>query len=304
MDSFDIYVFILCFIVFASLTALFSFLIYSLIKLTERLVRAGAEDERITDEYNSMQKKKTGCLSGVVDRVVSILLCCILFAFFIFSMYVNFSGAPVSDSVPTLSVVQSSSMSYKNEKNTYLNYYGLDDQFQTFDLVLLYKLPPVEELELYDIVSYDINGVPVIHRIVGIEPPSEKHSEYYFLLQGDALESPDRFPVYYSQMRGIYRGEHIPFVGSFVTFMQSVAGYLCILLVIFGMVAIPLVEKRVNAVKRERLIEIGVIPSEDAKPEAEWEVEMEAEAEVEAETDVETEDEAAPVTVATGDGEQ
>ena len=302
MDSFDIYVFILCFIVFASLTALFSFLIYSLIKLTERLVRAGAEDERITDEYTSMQKKKTGCLSGVIDRVVSILLCCILFAFFIFSVYVNFSGAPASDSIPTLSVVQSSSMSYKHEKNTYLNYYGLDDQFQTFDLVLLYKLPPVEELELYDIVSYDINGVPVIHRIVGIEPPNEKHSEYYFLLQGDALESPDRFPVYYSQMRGIYRGEHIPFVGSFVTFMQSVAGYLCILLVIFGMVAIPLVEKRVNAVKRERLIEIGVIPSEEA--EAKWEVEMEAEAEAEAETDVETEDEATPVTIATGDDEQ
>lgn len=300
MDSFDIYVFVLCFIVFASLTALFSFLIVSLIKLTERLVRAGVEDERITNEYNSVQKKKTGCLSGVVDKVVSIFLCCILFAFFIFSVYVNFSGAPASDSIPTLSVVQSSSMSYKNEKNTYLHYYGLDDQFQTFDLVLLYKLPPVEELELYDIVSYDINGVPVIHRIVGIEPPNEKHSEYFFLLQGDALESPDRFPVYYSQMRGIYRGEHIPFVGSFVTFMQSVAGYLCILLVIFGMVAIPLVEKRVNAVKRERLIEIGVIPSEDAKPEAEWEVEMDAESEAE----VEVEEGEDVVTVATGDDEQ
>ena len=63
-------------------------------------------------------------------------------------------------------------------------------------------------------------------------------------------------------LRGIYRGEHIPFVGSFVAFMQSVAGYLCILLVILGMIAIPLVEKRVNAVKRERLIAIGVIEPE------------------------------------------
>ena len=63
-------------------------------------------------------------------------------------------------------------------------------------------------------------------------------------------------------MRGIYRGERIPFVGSFIAFMQSVAGYLCILLVIFGIVAIPIVEKKVNAAKRERLIEIGMIRPE------------------------------------------
>ena len=125
--------------------------------------------------------------------------------------------------------------------------------------MLLYKLPPVEELKLYDVVCYEVDGVPVIHRIVEIQPPNESHEDYYFLLQGDAIENPDRFPVYYSQMRGIYRGERVPFLGSFVAFMQSVAGYLCILLVIFGIVAIPIVEKKVNAVKRERLIAIGVI---------------------------------------------
>lgn len=266
MDSFDVYVLVLCLIVFVSLTALFSFMIYSLIKLTVRLVRSGVEDERITNEYNTVQKRKRGCLSDTVDRVVSVVICCILFAFFIFSLYVNVAGAPASDSVPTLSVVQSGSMAQKNPKNLYLYANDLNDQFRTFDIVLLYKLPPVEELKLYDVVLYEVDGVPVIHRIVGIYPPSEEHTEYYFLLQGDAIENPDRFPVYYSQMRGIYRGEHIPFLGSFVAFMQSVAGYLCILLVIFGIVAIPIVEKKVNAVKRERLIAIGVI-SPDKKEE-------------------------------------
>lgn len=266
MTPFDIYVFILCFIVFASLTAVFSVLIASLIKLTVRLVRTGAEDERIKTEYNQTQKRGcSGCLPVIVDRVVSVILCCVIFVMFGFSLYVNFSGAPASDTVPTLSVVQSGSMAYKNEKNLHLFRNGLDDQFQTFDLILLYKLPAVEHLKLYDVVLYEVEGTPVIHRIVEIQPPNENHSEYYFLLQGDALENPDRFPVYYHQMRGIYRGEHIPFIGSFVAFMQSVAGYLCILLIIFGMVSIPLIEKKVNAVKRERLIEIGFISPEKAK---------------------------------------
>lgn len=265
MTAFDIYVLVLCLIVFISLTALFSYLIAALIKLTVRLVKTGVEDERIKEEYGKARKRKAGCLSVVIDRVVSVILCCVLFAMFAFSLYVNFSGAPASDTVPTLSVVQSGSMAYKNDKNLYLYKNGLDDQFRTFDLVLLYKLPPVEELELYDVVLYEIDGTPIIHRIVGIEKPNAEHEEYYFLLQGDALETPDRFPVYYHQMRGIYRGQNIPFVGSFVAFLQSVAGYLCILLVIFGMISIPLVEKKVNEAKLQRLVEIGHITPEEAK---------------------------------------
>lgn len=280
MTAFEVYVFILCFIVFSALTALFSFLIATLIKLTVRLVNAGVEDERITSEYMSVRRHGCGgCLPVVVDRIVSGVLCCVLFVAFIFSVCVSLAGAPVSDSVPVPAVVKSGSMAYKNEKNMYLYYNDLDDQFKTFDLILLYKLPAVEDLKLYDVVLYEVDGTPVIHRIVGIEEPNEKHDDYYFLLQGDALESPDRFPVYYHQMRGIYRGESIPFVGSFIAFLQSVAGYLCILLVILGIIAIPIVEKKVDAAKHARLRAIGVIPSEDAdKPKTDEEAEEATEA--------------------------
>ena len=103
MTAFDIYVLVLCLIVFISLTALFSYLIAALIKLTVRLVKTGVEDERIKEEYGKARKRKAGCLSVVIDRVVSVILCCVLFAMFAFSLYVNFSGAPASDTVPTLS---------------------------------------------------------------------------------------------------------------------------------------------------------------------------------------------------------
>lgn len=265
MSSYDIYVLILCLIVFASLTALFSLLITLIIRLNTRLVQSGAEDAHIIEEYRQSQQPqpKSRRYWIIADRVISIVLCCALLAAFGFSLSVRWAGAPTSDTVPTLSVVKTGSMAYKHEKNAHLWENDLNDQFSAFDIVLLYKLPPVEELELYDIVSYEIDGTPIIHRIVGIQPPNDSHSEYYFLLQGDAIESPDRFPVYYSQMRGIYRGQRIHFLGSFVEFLQSVAGWLCILLMLFGMVTIPLLEKKFGDLKQQRLRTLGIIPPEE-----------------------------------------
>lgn len=121
---------------------------------------------------------------------------------------------------PPFKVVTSSSMASKFRNNTYLFENSLNDQVKRHDLLLTYAIPSEDELELYDIVIYEIDGKMVLHRIVGIEEPNEAHpGERYFLLQGDALERPDRFPVLYSQMRGIYRGERVPFVGSFILFM-------------------------------------------------------------------------------------
>lgn len=100
----------------------------------------------------------------------------------------------------------------------------------------------------------------MIHRIIGIEEPNADHpNERYFLLKGDNNEIADRFPVRYEQMKGIYKGQRIPFLGSFVSFMQSPAGYLCVLLVIFGTIAAPLIEKKLQKEKELRLILIGVI---------------------------------------------
>ena len=94
----------------------------------------------------------------------------------------------------------------------------------------------------------------VIHRIVGIEEPNEKHpNERQFLLQGDAVENPDRFPVLYSQMQGIYEGERMPYIGSFLLFLQSPAGWLCVLLVVFTIIITPIVEKLIENEKRKRL---------------------------------------------------
>ena len=70
-------------------------------------------------------------------------------------------------------------MSTKNEKNEYLFENDLNDQFDMFDIVITQPLPDEEELQLYDIVVYERDDMLVIHRIVEIEEPNEKHSERY-----------------------------------------------------------------------------------------------------------------------------
>ena len=252
MAPYDTYILILCIVVFTLLTGLLSYLIVSQVKMYLTLVRAGLKDEEL--QKQNREKKKKGC---VADFIVSFVLCGILLACFSFSLFVNLQENRFSDKVPTLSVVKTTSMEAKNPDNTYLFENNITNQISRFDLIFTYKKPAEEDLKLYDIVVYQQDDLMVVHRIVGIEEPNESHpNDRYFLCQGDAVGTPDRFPVKYSQIKGIYRGEKIPFVGSFVLFMQSPAGWLCILLVIFALIATPIAEKKIWAVEEERLAEI------------------------------------------------
>lgn len=252
MTPFEIYVFVLCFIVFSLLTAMFTYLITSIAKMEMELIRHGHRDDAIKKELN---KKKTESRALLwVNRVVSLLLCLVFVAAFSLAVYIRATEDRPANGIPSIKVVKSESMAEKYSENTYLFENDLNNQFQMFDIVICSHLPAEDELELYDIVVYQQDDMYIIHRIVGIEEPNEKHpNERHFLLQGDAVERPDRFPVLYSQMQGIYEGMRIPFAGSFILFLQSPAGWLCILLVIFSMIATPIVEKKTKKETEKRI---------------------------------------------------
>lgn len=206
----------------------------------------------IREEYTV--KKRQNKLFAFLGKVFSLLVCLALCAVFAFSLYMNATEDRAANGIPSIKVVKSDSMAQKNEKNTYLKTEGLHNQIQIFDIIVCHHLPAEDELELYDIVVYKQDDMYVVHRIVGIEEPNEKHpNERHFLLQGDAVDRPDKFPVLYSQMQGIYEGTRIPFLGSFVVFLQSPAGWLCILLVLFAMIATPIIEKKLLEETTDRL---------------------------------------------------
>ena len=268
MTDYEIYVFILCLIVFLILTALSVVCLWIITKLSLRLIRGGLEDENILKDYEKAQKhKKRTKYLKLADMLFSGAVC-LLFVFMLVSaLFIRGTENTCCGKLPTYRVVLTGSMSYKNDKNLYLWENKLNDQIQTFDLIRTEQLPGEMELELYDIVVYEVDNMMLVHRIVGIEEPNEKHPDCrYFLIQGDAVGSPDRYPVLYGQMRGIYRGDRTPFIGSFILFMQSPAGWLCVLLIVAATIATPILDGTLQKARDKRL---AILLGEDGSdPEA------------------------------------
>ena len=252
MTPHELYTLVLCMIVLVLFTSTFVYLIGSNFKMHTALIRLGQMDEQIKKEA----ARKKSRLLDILNRTLSWLMVIAVSAFFGFSLYVGYQQEHGSNAFATLQVVKSPSMQTAHEKNTYLVEDGVENRIMMFDLVLIRPLPAEEELEVYDIVVYERDDMRVIHRIEEIEEPGPLHEETYYRLQGDANRVPDEYPVYYDQMLGIYEGERIPFLGSFVLFMQSPAGWMCMTLIIATFIATGFVERKLKtqAQKRLRLI--------------------------------------------------
>ena len=252
MSGYELYIFILCMIVFVLLTSFLTYLIVCITKQQLKMIRHGLEDTEIRREYRKVAPISR--IGSIASTIVSVVICLALCVVFVFATYLRATEDRAANGTPALRVVKSDSMSYKAEENTYLTEHGLDDQLQTFDLIITRALPDEEDLHLYDVVVYELDGAYIIHRIVAIEEPNSIHpDQWWFRTQGDAVPGQDRNPVTYEQMRGIYEGERVPFVGSFVLFMQSPAGWLCILLIICAIIATPIAEKKLKHEKLARL---------------------------------------------------
>ncbi len=256
MTGYELYVFLLCFISFILMVLLFGAMFTIIVAQEIRAIKHGVLDEKITNEYMRDYGKKSPV--KVVSVILSVVFSLVMLGVFAWALSVNFADPKVEGPIPVPRVVLSDSMATKYEENTYLEENGLNDQFQTFDLIMAYELPDEFELELYDIVVYEYEDELIVHRIIEIEEPNEKHPDSrLFRLRGDANKYSDKDPVEYSQMKAIYTGKKIPFVGSFVCFMQSPAGYLCIFLMLFGIIVAPILEKLISYQKKKRYKEIG-----------------------------------------------
>ncbi len=263
MTAFNKYSFSLCLIVFVLLVGFFSVLIGMIVRATEKLIACGDQDDAIIDEFLKKNNGKTKRAKG--GYALNLLVSLLFLAVFAFAIFVNVQENAFSKNVPTPRVVQSASMSAKHETNGYLTENNLNDQIQMYDIVLTYKLPDEMELELYDIVVYEVDGQQVIHRIIEIEEPNEQHPDHrYFRMQGDNVDRPDVFPVRYEQMRGIYTGKRVPYVGSLIMFLQGLPGWLCMSLLLFAMLVTPLLDKRLEKRRAKRYVELCAVRANEA----------------------------------------
>lgn len=258
MSNFDKYVLFLCLTVFAALASLFAALIVRDVKNTLKMIEGGLSDKEIIQGLRKKKaKRKRSAALGILGKIASGVFVATIFALAVFCFISKINEKKTVKNIPSLKTVQSGSMATKYEKNGYLSENGLNDQIEKFDLILLRALPEEKDLKLYDIVAYESDGILIIHRIVSITEPDETHEERLFLLQGDANAYPDKFPVRYAQMRGVYRGERAKFIGSFVIFLQSPAGYLCFGAMIFTVAVYPFAAKKIEAAAKKRMEIIG-----------------------------------------------
>lgn len=265
MTNYEIYSLILAVVVFVIFTVVFAVMITYVTRTAIKLIWFGDDDKVILKQRKYIMKKPSK--ASKFERVFSAVLSLIVVVIFVFSLCISCTENEFEKGLSTFKIVKSESMATKNEKNEYLFENNLNDQFNMFDIVITHPLPAEDELELYDIVVYERDGKLVIHRIVAIEEPNANHSERHFKFQGDAVSRHDIYPVLYSQMHAIYRGERIPFVGSFITFLQSPAGWLCFILVMFGILITPIIEQKLMAAMRKRLETLDALEAQRASAE-------------------------------------
>lgn len=264
--DFQQYITFVCIIIFVILTAIFVFLITIIGKQQTKMLDGGLEDEKLKKTtLEKLNKDKKRSTYGIISKIFSGFVCAILGFVCIFAIITAQQGNKVVKGAPTFKVVASSSMSARYERNTYLFLNNITNQIQMFDLIVLHELPPEDELQLYDVVVYEhISGALLVHRIVRIEEPNIEHpNERYFLLQGDANAVADVYPVRYSQMKSIYRNERIQNIGSFIFFLQSPAGTMCILLVVIAFISLPIIDDKFMKKEYARvkvLVEKGELP--------------------------------------------
>ncbi len=217
-----------------------------------KLIQGGLVDETIKKQQEK-EKHKTAVFR-IFEKVFSALFLIFSIAVFGFSLEIKINeNQPISRTA--VKVVVSQSMSEKEKSNKYLFDNNLNNQVEMFDLIVMNPLPKEEEIKLYDVVVYETQGQMVLHRIVEIKDVDEEYNVKRYIFKGDANKEADKTPVLYSQMRGIYRGNRIQYLGSFVIFINSPAGYLCIFLIVVTLIAYPLIERKlVKEIKRRLAI--------------------------------------------------
>lgn len=254
MTPYEIYLLVVSCGVAIALAVFLSFLIWYIYTLTMRLIYVGYWDQELVQEYEFDKKHVPRPRShGTAGRVISAAVCGVLAIGVLFAMGLGIAEGITTTALPTLRVVKSDSMSEKHKDNKYLVEHDLNNQMQTFDIIVTYAPPAEEDIQLYDVIVYEYCGDLIVHRVVYIEEANEKHPDSRrFFTRGDAVKTNDVLPVEYSQIKGVYREERIPFIGSFVLFMQSPAGIICLMLAICSMIVMPIVDNKVEEARGHR----------------------------------------------------
>ena len=213
-------------------------------------VKSGNSDIEIIDDaiYGNLSQVKRK--KKIVKTINSIafygLLLCIV-PFFIFAIINKTQGNITLFGDKGVLAVASGSMSQRNPVNDHLDKYNLNNQFNTFDLIVVEMVDSEDDLELYDVVTYvDDKGRLIIHRIIEIK--EDVDGETIYITRGDSNDVSDK-PITFDRIKGEYIDFRIPFIGALILFFQSLIGIITIIVLI---VCLFIVDKYNGILSKEK----------------------------------------------------
>lgn len=197
------------------------------------------------------QAKKNKNIFLVVLKWIVYVLIILLIVISLWLMIDRISGYNFSFFGLRSSVISSDSMSEVNVRHEDRDYL-LENEERLYknDLIFTYDASSIEDLELYDIVTYvDSNNNLICHRIVQIDIEENK-----IWTQGDANNARDGV-IEFEDIKGVYIGK-ISSLGAVTLYLQSPYGLFGIsiaFLFIFGAAIILELDKSKKEAQKENL---------------------------------------------------
>ena len=254
MTSTDIISTVVTFIGVFSFATLFTILYKSYASSQIAEIKSGKRDIEIIDEviYERQQHvQNRRKVIGLIRTIAFYLVIIIILPIFVFSLVNRVMGNVMMIGDKAVMVVATGSMGYKNEANDYLFNRNLNNQFQQYDIIVLEKVEK-SDIHLYDVIAYkNDKELNIIHRIISIEPGSTTR----YVTRGDIYDSSktDLYKPVYDDVIGRYTGKRIPGVGIFIMFLQSYAGIITVISLVYCLLMIDRTAEKINKVQQERI---------------------------------------------------
>ena len=253
MSSTDIIALIVTIIGVASFATVVTILFRNYIRSAIKEIQTGHRDIEIVDlmiyelDPAVIKRKKT---TEVAKNVVYYAFLAIIIPIFGLSLYSRIKNNVTKFGDNFVMVVASGSMSMKNEANDYLITNNLNNQFATYDMIVLAGVKSTSQLHQYDVIAYrNDKGINVIHRIINID---YTEGEVRYTTRGDSNSATDSYRPKISDVIGKYTGKKIPGIGIFIMFFQSYAGIVTILSVVYCSFMISHFNKKLDTATDER----------------------------------------------------
>lgn len=186
------------------------------------------------------KKKKSRSNWNILGNSILAVIFVIMVVGFIFAMIIKGSNQAISIKGVTYYVIETGSMEEVNQNNDYLINPTSDNEYintriNQYSLVGIEDYTDVSQLEVYDIVAFEMDGKVVVHRLLAIN--HQEDGSYTFTFRGDANRYSLSGEIGVSEDRiiGVYNGYQSFVLGSLIVYLQSGIGLITIFAIIIVM---------------------------------------------------------------------